>query len=332
MAEEEYTVEELLLDGARYGDEEDVRNALDSGVDTNTAGPSGATGKLRCGKGTPACLWDMMAPGGGEDRWWCTQGAAAPGDDRGPGHGGSFGVPECIFQCRPTGLCISSRCHPPPLCSAAHGSGKRPRRRPANPASGRRGACAGRLLLPMLVQQMPCMRRHLCRLSRPACPLVQNVAAVNEEGNTPLHWAAMNRQCQAVRLLLAAGASPSAVNKWVTADPVFCWLNMSVVVVARNGHRHLSVLCGLPRRDATPLLLGVGQLSGVAKLPLVFGWQPREPPAAGTDCAHHGLAGHFLRNPLPLVLSPSPYLASCHRRAGRRRLRWTRRCGGDSTT
>lgn len=45
--------------------------------------------------------------------------------------------------------------------------------------------------------------------------LVDRGAAVNlanTEGNTPLHWACVNGQTAAVRALLAAGASPSALN------------------------------------------------------------------------------------------------------------------------
>ncbi len=34
----------------------------------------------------------------------------------------------------------------------------------------------------------------------------------NTEGNTPLHWACVNGQVGAVRVLMTAGASPSALN------------------------------------------------------------------------------------------------------------------------
>lgn len=43
------------------------------------------------------------------------------------------------------------------------------------------------------------------------CP--QNVAQANESGNTALHWACLMGHEGVVRLLLEAGASPSALNK-----------------------------------------------------------------------------------------------------------------------
>ena len=41
----------------------------------------------------------------------------------------------------------------------------------------------------------------------------QTPGAANEEGNTPLHWACLNGRVEVVRLLVAAGASASALNK-----------------------------------------------------------------------------------------------------------------------
>jgi ankyrin repeat protein len=43
--------------------------------------------------------------------------------------------------------------------------------------------------------------------------LWQDVSLANAEGNTPLHWAACNGQCDAMRLLLMHGASASALNR-----------------------------------------------------------------------------------------------------------------------
>ena len=41
----------------------------------------------------------------------------------------------------------------------------------------------------------------------------QNVDLPNEEGNTPLHWACLNRQAEVVQRLLQAGAKATALNK-----------------------------------------------------------------------------------------------------------------------
>ena len=48
---------------------------------------------------------------------------------------------------------------------------------------------------------------------------LQNPLVTNEQGNTPLHWAALNGHAEAARLLLAAGASPSALNRWGACLP-----------------------------------------------------------------------------------------------------------------
>jgi len=37
---------------------------------------------------------------------------------------------------------------------------------------------------------------------------------INAEGNTPLHWASLNGQTDAARVLLQAGASASALNRY----------------------------------------------------------------------------------------------------------------------
>lgn len=50
---------------------------------------------------------------------------------------------------------------------------------------------------------------------RRAAPLPQNVAVANESGNTALHWACLMGHEQVTRLLMEAGANPSALNKWV---------------------------------------------------------------------------------------------------------------------
>ena len=42
---------------------------------------------------------------------------------------------------------------------------------------------------------------------------MQDVSVANAEGNTPLHWAACNGQCDAMRLLMMHGASASALNR-----------------------------------------------------------------------------------------------------------------------
>lgn len=57
-------------------------------------------------------------------------------------------------------------------------------------------------------------RSHSWLPTRPAAPL-QNVAAANDSGNTALHWACLMGQEQVTRLLMEAGANPSALNKWV---------------------------------------------------------------------------------------------------------------------
>lgn len=41
------------------------------------------------------------------------------------------------------------------------------------------------------------------------------MAVANESGNTALHWACLMGHEQVTRLLLEAGANPSALNKWV---------------------------------------------------------------------------------------------------------------------
>lgn len=41
---------------------------------------------------------------------------------------------------------------------------------------------------------------------------LQSVLLTNVEGNTPLHWACLNNQKEAVRLLLQHGANPSSIN------------------------------------------------------------------------------------------------------------------------
>jgi ankyrin repeat protein len=41
---------------------------------------------------------------------------------------------------------------------------------------------------------------------------VQVVTLANAEGNTPLHWACVNHQADAARLLLKAGANASVLN------------------------------------------------------------------------------------------------------------------------
>ena len=46
--------------------------------------------------------------------------------------------------------------------------------------------------------------------------VLQDVSISNAEGNTPLHWAACNGQCDAMRLLIMHGASASALNKCAT--------------------------------------------------------------------------------------------------------------------
>ena len=40
----------LLLEGARYGDQEDVQQALDSGADIESRDEQGRTGALRCSR------------------------------------------------------------------------------------------------------------------------------------------------------------------------------------------------------------------------------------------------------------------------------------------
>lgn len=42
--------------------------------------------------------------------------------------------------------------------------------------------------------------------------LLQVVTLANSEGNTPLHWACVNHQVDAVRILLKAGANASVLN------------------------------------------------------------------------------------------------------------------------
>lgn len=49
---------------------------------------------------------------------------------------------------------------------------------------------------------------------------LQNVSAANEEGNTALHWACVNHQTKAVDILLEAGASASALNKYENPSSV----------------------------------------------------------------------------------------------------------------
>lgn len=44
LAMDKEAATELLLDGARYGDEDDVAHALDEGADVDAPGPTGSTG------------------------------------------------------------------------------------------------------------------------------------------------------------------------------------------------------------------------------------------------------------------------------------------------
>ena len=64
--------------------------------------------------------------------------------------------------------------------------------------------------------------KHMTRRSSSATDvqalhLMQDVSIVNAEGNTSLHWAACNGQCDAMRLLMMHGASASALNKCARA-------------------------------------------------------------------------------------------------------------------
>ena len=43
--------------------------------------------------------------------------------------------------------------------------------------------------------------------------VLQNLEATNSEGNTPLHWACLNGCQGVIKLLLANGASASALNR-----------------------------------------------------------------------------------------------------------------------
>lgn len=61
---------------------------------------------------------------------------------------------------------------------------------------------------------------HDCgELTQPPAPRTwQDVSLANAEGNTPLHWAACNGQCGAMRLLMMHGASASALNRPAHAE------------------------------------------------------------------------------------------------------------------
>lgn len=54
-----------------------------------------------------------------------------------------------------------------------------------------------------------------CRLhgADPFVHALQNLEASNSEGNTPLHWACLNGCQGVIKLLLANGASASALNR-----------------------------------------------------------------------------------------------------------------------
>ena len=60
---------------------------------------------------------------------------------------------------------------------------------------------------------MHCHRRHRSLLPLYSSSPPQSVSLANVEGNTPLHWACLNNQKEAARLLLAQGASASALNR-----------------------------------------------------------------------------------------------------------------------
>ncbi|CAI5492076.1 unnamed protein product [Closterium sp. Naga37s-1] len=124
--------------------------------------------------------------------------------------------PNTHFPADPTRLCELPllRCSP---------------RLPTNPAAMAANAPPSLLSLPSASN--PCEPRappvyapshptlypvHHAPLARatlePGSLVSQPVNAVNRQGNTPLHWAAVNGRDSMVHLLIAAGANPSALN------------------------------------------------------------------------------------------------------------------------
>ncbi|CAI5936081.1 unnamed protein product [Closterium sp. NIES-65] len=73
--------------------------------------------------------------------------------------------------------------------------------------------CAPPVYAPSHPTLYPVHHAPLARATLEPGPLVsQPVNAVNRQGNTPLHWAAVNGRDSMVHLLITAGANPSALN------------------------------------------------------------------------------------------------------------------------
>ena len=132
---------EFLLDGARYGDAADVKEALAQGAGVNAQDEGGRTG---------VCAWrrgDVCLPARSKESataWFvyvrrmkrvskiCSR--ACPPSERGPRH--SRAAAAAVSPPRRTPR--STHAHPQPKQSAAHGERQRPRRhRPAAPRGGR---------------------------------------------------------------------------------------------------------------------------------------------------------------------------------------------------
>ncbi|CAI5935742.1 unnamed protein product [Closterium sp. NIES-65] len=207
--------------GARYGDVEDVAAALDGGADAGLADDEGRTG------------------GGGV---WGTRGAQVGGEH------GERGAHRCGGSMGNAGRTGGGGVWGTRGAQVEGDEGR---------TALHMAAANGHTEIARLLIQRGALPAYLSGgyLSAWECrdPAGQHpVNAVNRQGNTPLHWAAVNGRDSMVHLLIAAGASPSALNSH-ERTPV------DEAIHSNNQHTLDAINAALATRDAASLTVGGSQ-------------------------------------------------------------------------